>query len=153
MDFKTTVLPKELKVTEELLPEVFGLFFGITPNGVPIFDYTEYIERNNLTPINYKVFMRTQADMIKTLASSTGRKTCDLFYQNTNGHILVANELVMLYLAFVNPQMLLYFNTLLTDILSEGVAYSNMFIYEIASNRLPSEAMQEIIKDRKNEAG
>lgn len=48
----------------------------------------------------------------------------------------------------------MYFNSIITDAISYGVAYSNGFLYSMAAQRLPSEALNEIINERKNdEAG
>ena len=88
---------------------------------------------------------------IETLAKASGKKTSELFFQNTNGHILVEAELAFIFLAFVNPDMFLYFNGLLTDAISDGVAYSHSYIYSLAAQRLPSEVLNDIIKERKND--
>ena len=117
-----------------------------------VFDYTAYLETAELQPIDYKLFMRANKRFIEILAKSNNKKTSELFYQNTNGHILVAAELVFVFLAFVNPEMFLYFNSLLTDVVTDGVAYSHGFIYSMAAQRLPSEILGEIIKERESDA-
>ncbi len=151
MDYKTTVLRETLKTEEILLPEISDLNFGILSENKAVFDYTAYMEANQLTPIDYKVFMRMNKHFIETIAKSSGRKTSELFYQNTDGHILVAAELVFTFLAFVNPEMYLYFNSLLTDVISDGVAYSRGFMYSMAAQHLPSEVLSGIIKEREND--
>lgn len=155
MDYKTNVLNKEVKVADEILGEVAGLFFGTLSNDQVVFDYTAYFEQNELEPIDYKVFMRTNKRYIELLAKVKGRNTSDLFFQNKNGHILVAAELVFVFLAFSNPEMLIYFNALVSDVVASGVAYSDSFIYAAASERLPTEVLAEIIKKRlkENEEG
>lgn len=150
MDYKTNILSKELETKENILPEILGLHFGIMGEEKAVFDYTAYFEENELQHIDYKVFMRVNKHFIETLIAPSGKKTSELFYQNTNGHILVAAELVFLFLAFANPEMCLYFNNIITDAVSDGVAYSNGFLYSMAAQRLPSEALNEIIKERQN---
>lgn len=154
MDYKTTTLNKEAKITEEILPEMNGLFFGEVGRNQAVFDYTAYIEHNGLDLIDHKTFMRANKRYIEFLAKSKGRKTSELFYQNTNGHILVAAELVFLFLSFANPEMCVYFNGLIGDVIASGAAYSDGFVYSAAAERLPTEVLAEIIKNRMaNEEG
>lgn len=154
MDYKTTTLIKELEINEVLLPEIQGLYFGSIRENKAVFDYTAYFEENQIQYIDYKVFMRTNKHFIEPLIKASQKKTSELFYQNTNGHILVAAELAFIFLAFANPEMCMYFNSIITDAISYGVAYSNGFLYSMAAQRLPSEALNEIINERKNdEAG
>nr|DAE12681.1 MAG TPA: hypothetical protein [Siphoviridae sp. ctOCb13] len=150
MDYKVTILKKEIPTEETLLPEISDLHFGILAENKAVFDYTAYIEANKLQ-IDYKVFMRMNKHFIEILAKASGKKTFELFFQNTNGHILVEAELAFIFLAFVNPDMFLYFNGLLTDAISDGVAYSHSYIYSLAAQRLPSEVLNDIIKERKND--
>lgn len=152
MDYKTTILKKEIQTDETLLPEIAGLHFGFLEENRAVFDYTAYIEENKLIPIDFKVFMRANKHFIETLAKSNDKKTSELFFQNTNGHILVSAELAFIFLAFVNPEMFLYFNSLLTDIITDGVAYSNGFVYSMTANRIPSDVLSDLIKERENDA-
>lgn len=151
MDYKTTILKEEVRTEEILLPEIQDLNFGFLGEGMAVFDYTAYIETNNLPAIDYKVFMRTNKHFIETLAKYYKKKTSKLFFQNANGHILVAAELAFVFLTFVNPEMFLYFNGLLTDVITDGVAFSHGFIFNMAANRLPSEVLSEIIQEREND--
>ena len=151
MDYKINVLSKSVEITDEILGEVSGLFFGTVANDQVVFDYTEYFKNNELEFIDHKVFMRTNKKYIELLARVKGRKTSELFYQNTNGNILVAAELVFVFLAFSNPEMLIYFNGLISDVLTSGVAYSDGFVYHAAAERLPTEVLAEIIQNRMKE--
>lgn len=152
MDYKTNILTEELKTDVDLLPELAGLHFGIVGEKKALFDYTAYVAENELPSIDYKVFMRTCKCFIEVLAKNAGKQTSELFYQNTNGHILIAAELAFLCIAFINPEMCVYFNSLLTDAISEGVAYSNGFMFSMAAERLPSDVLSDIIKERENDA-
>lgn len=152
MDYKTTILTEELKTDADLLPELAGLHFGIMGETKALFDFTAYVEENELPNVDYKSFMRNCKYFIETLAKSAGKKTSELFYQNTNGHILIAAELVFLCISYVNPEMYVYFNSLLTDAISDGVAYSHGFVFNLAADKMPSDVLSEIIKQRENEA-
>lgn len=151
MDYKTTILNNGVEVKDALLLDIPGLYFGVLSEDKAVFDYTAYIEENKLQASDYKVFMRLNRHFIEPLAKQSGRKTSDLFYQNTDGHILIASELVFLCLAFANPELLGYFNALVSDAISDGVAYSSGFVYSMAVHRLPSDVLNEIIKERQND--
>lgn len=151
MDYKTTILKRELKTDEQLLPEFNGLHFGIMGEDRAVFDYTAYFEENGTQPFDHKWFMRANKRLIESLIDTSGRKTAELFYQNTNGHILVAAELVFLFLAFAEPELCRYFNGLLTDAITDGIALSNGFIYSQAAQKLPSDILSDIIKARQND--
>ena len=150
MDYKTTILRTTLEVGEKLLPEFTGLHFGILGENSAVFDYTAYFEENELEPINYKTFMRLNKHFIEYIIQDSGKGTSQLFFQNTDGHILVAAELSFLFLAFVQPELCRYFNGLVTDAVTEGVAVSNGFVYSQAAQRLPSDTLSEIIRNREN---
>lgn len=151
MDYKTTILNNGVEVKDTFLPDIPGLYFGVLSEDKAVFDYTAYIEENKLQSTDYKVFMRLNKHFIEPLIKLSGRKSSELFYQNTDGHILIASELVFLCLAFVNPELLGYFNALVSDAISDGVAYSSGFVYSMAANRLPSDILGNIIKERQND--
>lgn len=152
MDYKTTILNNGVEVKDAFLPDIPGLYFGVLSEDKTVFDYTAYLEENKLPSVDYKVFMRLNKHYIEQLIVQSERKTSDLFYQNTDGHILIASELVFLCLAFVNPELLRYFNALVSDVISDGVAYSSGFVYSMAANRLPTDVLSDIIKERQNDA-
>lgn len=152
MDYKTNNINLEGKTFEELLPEVNGLMFCQIGENKAVFDYTEYFEKNELEPIDYKVFMRMNKRYIEHLVDGEKAKTSELFFINKeNGHILVASELTFIFLAFCNKEMCIYFNNLIGDVLSRGVAYSDGFVYSLTMSRIPSESLQEIINQRKQD--
>lgn len=150
MDYKTNILTKELEVKEQILPEMKGLYFGMLSHDMMVFDYTAYIEENQLDNVDYKVFMRLNRHYIESLSKLTGTGTSNMFYQNTNGHILVADTLAFLFLMFINPEMLEYFTSLLAEAMSEGVVYTHGYIYTQAAQKLPTDILQSIIKEREN---
>lgn len=148
MDYKTTVLSKPLEVESALLPEVQALKFGSISDEIGVFDYTAYFEYAQIEYVDYKVFMRLNATQIKTLASSANHSTSELFYQNTDGHILVASELTFLFLMFVDAQMLTYINGLLSEIFTDGVTYTAGYIMGLANSRLSDEAINLLTNER-----
>lgn len=152
MDYKTTILKEKVTTDETLLPEIADLHFGFLGEKKAVFDYTAYLEASKLPAIDHRVFMRANKHFIETLTKNANKKTSELFYQNTDGHILVDAELAFIFIAYVNPEMFLYFNSILVDAITDGVAYSHDFIFSMAAERLPSDVLSDIIKDRENDA-
>lgn len=152
MDYKTTILKTGVEVKDTFLADIPGLYFGVLSEDKAVFDFTAYVDENKLQAPDHKAFMRLNKHFIESLAKLSGKKTSELFYQNTDGHILIASELVFLCLAFVNPELLGYFNALVSDAITDGVAYSSGFVYSMAAHRLPSEVLNDIIKERQNDA-
>lgn len=151
MDYKTNILSEGVEAKMQLLPEINGLLFAPVDNGEKIlFDYTQYfIENTFLTPVDYKVFMRMNKMHIEQIAEDSGIKTSEMFYQNTDGHILVTIELSYLFLMFVNKELFLYFNNIIREVLTRGYSFSDSFIFTFASERLPDDALNEIMDMRK----
>lgn len=152
MDYKTNILHHKLETDQQLLPEIQALNFGIINNNQALFDYTDYIEKNQLNPTPYKAFMRQCKPFIEALSAMSGRKTSEMFYQNTDGHILISAELVFICIAFIDSGMCAYFNGLLTNVITDGIAFSHGYIYDLASENLPSQILDEIIKERNGES-
>lgn len=148
MDYRTTILSQELIVDDPLLEDIDGLYFGFINEDRAVFDYTRYINENKLEPIDYKVFMRANKHFIEVIAADRGLRTSEIFFQNTNDHILIASELVFVCLAFIDNNLLRYFNALLTDITADGLAFSNTFILKTTTERVPSEVLKSIIRQR-----
>lgn len=151
MDYKITVLNKQLDCKEQAIPDIPSLMFGTVPDGPLVFDSTAFYEVSELQPIDYKVFQRFNKRYIEGFISNTELKSSELFYQNKDGHILMNHELTFLFLAFANPVLAAYFNGLIGEIMSNGVAYSDGFVYSIAADRMPTEYLKQIINDREND--
>lgn len=151
MDYKTNILTKQVTADTDLLPEINGLHFAIMGEGRAVFDYTAYFTENEAEFIDHKVFMRMNRRYIEAVAESRGRKTTELFYQDAAGHILADASLVFIFLAFAQKDLCVYFNDILADALSEGVAYSTGFVYSMAAKRLPDDVLRDIITNRKRD--
>lgn len=150
MDYKLNMLQDAVEVNEIIYPDISGLFFGDVAPGEPVFDFTRYAEENEMEDADHRVFMRMNKFFIEQILSSVGRKTTRAFYMNKDGHILIAAELVFLCVCFFSPDMTQYFSALVSDVLSDGIAYSSGFIYHMAAKRLPTMALEDILKERQN---
>lgn len=152
MDYKANILNDQLKCSEQVLPDFPTLLFGTTPNGTLVFDSTTFYEANDLEEIDYKIFQRLNKRYIESFIKNAKLKPTELFYINHDQHVLMHHELTFLFLAFAEPALAAYFNGLIGEVMSNGVAYSDGLILHLASNRIPTDVLQQIIDDRNHAA-
>lgn len=150
MDYKTTTLNAQLECKEQLLPMFPDLQFGDVREELTVFDSTEYYNKRDIGEIDYRTFQRINKRYIESLIKYGEMDSSELFFLNKDGHILMNKELTFLFLAFAEPTLATYFNGLIGDIMTNGVAYSDNYLVALASDRIPSSVLQQIIDNRKN---
>ncbi len=148
MDYKVNVLNDQLECSEQALPDIPTLLFGQIPNGPLVFDSTAFYAANGIEEIDYKVFQRLNRRYIEGFIKNTELKSTSMFFINHDQHVLMHHELTFLFLAFADPDLAAYFNGLIGEIMANGVAYSDGFALAMASQRVPTEILQQIINDR-----
>ena len=151
MDYKINTLKTEVPCNEMMLQDIPLLKFGIVDNRL-VFDATAYCESQKID-FNVKTFSRGYRMLINILAQDNNISIGELFYQNKNGHILIDRELVFIFLACTEPNMLIYFNQLINDALTEGIALSDGYIASVINAKVPSNVLENIIQSRNNEKG
>lgn len=148
MDFKITTLAKSVECEKAEIADFPTLKFGNLLNGQAVFDSTRYYEDNELEPIDYKIFSRICKCFINALVTRLGLDAGELFFQNTDGHILINKDLAILFLQFANQDVCAYFNQIIWDALENGVAFSDGLVASLAATRVPNDVLQEIIDTR-----
>ena len=148
MDYKITTLTNEVVCENVDIPGFPSMKFGNLSNGLSVFDSTNYYAENELEPINYKTFGRVCRHYINTLVTKLELNLGELFFQNTDGHILINKELAVTFLQFANPDIYVYFNSMTWDLLENGFAISDSFVVALAAARVPDEVLKEIIETR-----
>jgi hypothetical protein len=152
MDYKISVLPQAIELKDSLIEDFSDLLFGTTPDGTPVFDATEYCNRvETESQFNARVFMRNCKPFIEGFIKAGELDPSKMFYQNTDGHSLIHEQLVYLFLMFTSNVWLIYFNSLISDVINTGVAYSDSFLLKQAIQRIPSDVMEKIIETRKED--
>lgn len=152
MDYKISVLPHAIELKDSLIEDFSDLLFGTTHDGTPVFDATEYCNRVETEyQFNARVFMRNCKPFIEGFIKAGELDPSKMFYQNTDGHSLIHEQLVYLFLMFTSNVWLIYFNSLISDVINTGVAYSNSFLLKQAIQRIPSDVMEKIIETRKED--
>lgn len=152
MDYKISVLSQAIELKDSLIEDFSDLLFGTTPDGTPVFDATEYCNRvETESQFNARVFMRNCKPFIEGFIKAGELDPSKMFYQNTDGHSLIHEQLVYLFLMFTSNVWLIYFNSLISDVINTGVAYSDSFLLKQAIQRIPSDVMEKIIETRKED--
>lgn len=150
MDYKTTTLNEQLECKEQLLAAFPDLKFGDISEDLTVFDSTAYYIERGLEQIDYRTFQRINKRYIDSLTKYGDTNKSELFFINKDSHILMNKELTFIFLAFAEPILATYFNGLIGDIISNGVAYSDGYVVSLASERIPSDVLQQIIDNRNN---
>lgn len=150
MDYKTTTLDTQLECKEQLISAFPELQYGDISESLTVFDSTSFYTERNIEEVDYRTFQRINKRYIESFIKYGGIKQSELFFLNKDGHILMNKELTFLFLAFAEPMIATYFNGLLGDIMINGMAYSDGYIMALASQRIPTDILQQIINDRNN---
>lgn len=152
MDYKITALPNSIELKDPLIEDFSDLLFGTAPDGTPVFDATEYFNRTDEnSQFNVRLFMRTCKPFIEGFITAGELDPGKMFYQNPDGHALIHEQLTYLFLSFTNKIWLIYFNSLLSDVITNGVAYSDSFLLKQTIQRVPSDVLEKIIESRKED--
>ena len=151
MNYKVTPLKHEVKCEEALYKDIPDLLFGTLPNTKNVFDFTGYCEANGIEGQTEAMFMTQCRRYIEYLVRSDNLDVSAMFFVNTNGHMLVAEELAVVFLMFISQEGFLYLTQIIVNVLQNGIAFSDTFITMMASMRIPTQVLQEIIENRANE--
>lgn len=152
MDYKITSLNQQIKCEEQLIP-IFGeLKFGNISEQLMVFDSTAFYAERNIDQIDYRTFSRINKRYIEGFINNGSFSQSEVFFLNKDGHVLINKDLAFLFVAFAEPTSIVYFNSLIGEALTNGVAYSDGFIMAMAAQRIPSNVLQEIIDNRQDGA-
>lgn len=152
MDYSISVLSQTIELKEPVIEDFPDLLFGVTPDGTPVFDATEYYSRTETESLfNARVFMRACKPFIEGFIKVGELSPGKMFYQNTDGHSLIHEQLVFLFLSFASNVWLMYFNSIISEAINNGVAYSDSFLLDQAMQRIPSDVLEKIIESRKED--
>lgn len=149
MDYKITNLSEEVKCEMIALPDFPAIKFG-NYGRYNLFNLTEYLKSLGNTSDNYRTLSRPLMGWIEKLTSDYGIPVQELFYKNPNGDELVNGVLLYLFLFQLQDGFMRYANDLLDDILVDGFAYSDSYIFTLAKNRLTPDILQKLADEKRN---
>ena len=145
MDFKLNHLQKEIKCEEVGIADLPALKFGHLEDGTMVFNATAYLQSLNREE-DYRQFSRGMRFWVERLATGYGVNPAKLFYANPDGTELYHEILTYIFVMYTDPDMISYFNDLIDDVMTNGMAFSDSFIIELATTRLPEELLKPTIQ-------
>ena len=150
MDYRINNIDKSVICDEQIIQDIPSLLFTEI-EGAVVFDATGFCLTNNLDEFDYRIFSRINKVYIEALIKETGLDKTKLFFAEKGKHTLVVQDLVFMFLAFVDSGICSYFNNILADAITNGVAFSDGFAVQLASQRIPTDILKEIINNRNGE--
>lgn len=145
---KLNILSKEVRCESVIFEDIPNLKAGTAGINIEVFDATEFCKASDLEEPPYYSFYTHCYRTIKAKVDNDSIKDADLFYQNTDGHILIHVSLAMIYMQHVDPNISLYFDSIAAQCLINGIAFSDSFAVNMAMERIPDETLQQIITAR-----
>ena len=153
MDYSINRLTTEIVCDQTPFSDFESLKLGYIENDgdpITIFDSTEYCIASNIKYEGYRFFSRANRHYIELMAHNDIIDRKNLFYLNTNGHELINITLLPLFMMYIDVAIMLYFFSLISDLLNNGVAYSDNYIARLTMERIPNDVLQSIISIRNN---
>ena len=151
MLFKVNSTTAPVKCDEKLLADVPDMRFGNIGKDRVVIDASFHSSQSLNSTFNETKFMTCNRAWIETLAKSSNLPLSELFYRNTDGHILMVRELAMIYLMWADGNMLVYMVNLLEDALTDGFAISDGLLVSMIHSKVPDRVLETILEARKNE--
>lgn len=148
MDYHITALKEEVVCDKIGIPDVPQLKFG-TYKKYNLFNLTQYLIVIGNKEDNYRTLSRFLSGWIEAFSRVYEIPIKDMFYQNPNGDELVNGVLVYLFLICLDDKFMMYVNDLIDDVLTDGIAFSDSFIYMTARQRLSNKTLKSITNERR----
>lgn len=146
MNFKINRLKNTIPCEDTVFPDMPWLKIGHIGD-TDVFSANEVL-RNTGSSLDLHTFMNVYKREISIIADSTQTQLGDLFFVTKDNHVYINKVLMITFIMCTSPQMYAYFNNLLDDVLTSGIAYSDTYIMSMAANRIPSEYLHRIIEMR-----
>lgn len=153
MDYKLNILSKKLDCSETGIQDIPEMKFGRMEDGTLLFNMTAYLKAIGNVSDDYRTFSRTMRFWIESLAKGYGVETSKLFWQNPDGDQLAHEILTHLFLAYTDPSIAAYYNDLVDDVMTNGMAFSDSFIMGLAQNRLTPDVINQLSNGTKKNSG
>lgn len=148
MKYKIVTLNKDVDCSEIKYPDTPSLLFGILPsNKLPVFDATKYCNDKNIN-FDLQTFTNLNGIYIDRLISDNTINSSGFLFVTPKQHLLMANGLELIFLAYADSNMFSYFLQTLEDALKDGIAISDSRITQLIVERVPNEVLNDIILTR-----
>lgn len=138
MNYKLNQLNTKLECSELMCNEL-PIMMGSISDELRVFDADYYCAERGIEAEDWTVFTRIHKFYIERIAKMSDKQTSEMFYRNTDGHLLMDEQLVFLYIMYRDEIAMSYLFSMLSDVLTEGIALSDSYLYSTVSSRFPRE--------------
>lgn len=145
---KLTTLSKQVICKAPIFEDIPTLKGGVIAPDVEVFDATAFCEEEKLAEVAYTSFYQSCKRYIDAKISTEEWTEATLFFQNTDGHLLVNATIALIFLRYAYPDISTYFDNIVACCLINGAAFSDAFVMRLASNQISDNDLQEIINQR-----
>lgn len=149
---KLNVLAKTVNCATPVFEDIPSLKGGVIAPETEVFDATDFCATEKIEEVPYHVFYSSCQRYIDAKIKNENLTPSDLFFQNTDGHMLINASIVLIYLRFMHPDVSIYFDNIVASCLIGGAAFSDSFVAKLAMTQLTSKDLKDII-DLRNENG
>lgn len=143
----------DIKCTEPLFVEFPELLFGTTDDkSVMYFDATAYLSEKH-TPQDFSVedFMKSYYYQIGQIATAFNLERDAVCVKNRDGHFLILSEFATLFLSYVDLYFLAYSQVRTADLLENGFAVSDSYIYHQCASRFSPKLIRSLLNASREE--
>lgn len=147
MPFKVPGKPTATIPSEHSFPEFPDLLFGVTVEGISVFDATDYLQKAKPSASIADFFEQYKAPIL-ALVDAYNIKEDEVCMVAPNKHFIVDGSLVYLFIAFVQPDFLAYICDRMQQLFNDGFCVSDSYLYGFAKQRLSKEVLQKMIDEQ-----
>ena len=149
MNYRINNITKPIECETQILPEFPALLGGTTPDHVSVFDASKYCESEGFEDCSAAVFGKINRIYIQRLIDSGNLNASSIFYITQEGHLLINQSLMYIFLMTINPAVFEYFFSLINDAMRSGMAFSDTYLIGLIQAKVPSEYLHQILEARK----
>ena len=137
----------DLICNEQVFPEFPNLLFGTTiDDGTSFFDATLYLIKSE-SEETVEDFFTQYFVPIRALCNAYEKPLEAISRTNKQGHTIIDGNFVYLFISFVEPNFLAFICDRIHELMIRGVAVSDSYLLQSASERLPKEVLIKIIEN------
>lgn len=151
MLYKKNILTKPLPCNDKVMTDITSMRFGKLSDDVLVFDATFYCSQELHSQFQDKQFMMACRQWIDAIANDSKISISELFYVNTDGHVLLHKDLAVIFLMWADTNMLVYFMSLIEDALIDGIVLSDGLLLSMIIAKVPDKVLEGVLEGRKNE--
>lgn len=149
MNYKINNITKPIQCDEPVLPEFGSLLGGTTPDNVSVFDATAFCKTEGFNDCSATLFTKINRIYIERMIESGELNPSSIFYVTSEGHLLINQSLVYIFLMSISPAVFEYFFSIINDVMRSGMAFSDGYLINLIQSKVPTEYLKQIIESRK----